>query len=425
MNTHKRAFWLMLPLLAAPGCATEADDQSPSGTGDAGVTSGVGLTGGTRAVGGSPTGGSGREPEGGVAWSGAGGTSRAGGASIDDVSSAGGSSSAVAGGAGGAASSAGVAGRFGAPGGGGAGGHGAVGTGGVGGHGPVGTGGHANGNDGSMGAGGHGPISGTGGAGGHTSVSSGGNASGGGASSGQGGGSGGSVKLPPANAKFDYQIGGAYGPPSGVQIVSRDRNDAPAPGIYNICYINGFQIQPGEESWWQSNHPDLILRDAGGTPVVDTGWDETLVDTSTSAKRTELASVIGAWITQCATDGYDAVEIDNLDSYSRSGGLLTQANNIAFMALLSQVAHASGLAVGQKNSTELLASKSQMGTDFAIAEECNHYDECGDYKEAYGDLVFVIEYDRTSFTKGCSKYPELSIVLRDVNVTPNGTYDAC
>ena len=30
------------------------------------------------------------------------------------------------------------------------------------------------------------------------------------------------VVLPPANAKFDYQIGGDYALPPGVQIVSRD-----------------------------------------------------------------------------------------------------------------------------------------------------------------------------------------------------------
>jgi hypothetical protein len=42
---------------------------------------------------------------------------------------------------------------------------------------------------------------------------------------------------PPANARFDYQIGGDYGLPSGVRVVSRDWFAGRAPrGTYAICY---------------------------------------------------------------------------------------------------------------------------------------------------------------------------------------------
>lgn len=237
------------------------------------------------------------------------------------------------------------------------------------------------------------------------------------------------LMLPEANASFDYQIGGAYSPPSGVRVVSRDRNSPPAKGLYNICYVNGFQIQPDEESYWTAQHANLILKDAAGNPVVDVDWGETLLDTSTATKRSELAAVIGGWITKCKSDGYNAVEIDNLDSYSRSSGLLTQANNVAFMALLSGVAHSSGLAIAQKNSSELLGSVTAMQTDFAIVEECNRYSECDQYQAAYGNRIFIIEYRQTDFQKGCSSYPELSIVLRDRNVSaPGGSgyvYQGC
>jgi hypothetical protein len=70
-----------------------------------------------------------------------------------------------------------------------------------------------------------------------------------------------------------------------------------------------------------------------------------------------------------------------------------------------------------------------MGTDFAIAEECNRYDECGDYQAVYQDRVFVIEYREQDFVAGCSDFPELSIVLRDLNVSAPGAssyvYDGC
>jgi hypothetical protein len=71
-----------------------------------------------------------------------------------------------------------------------------------------------------------------------------------------------------------------------------------------------------------------------------------------------------------------------------------------------------------------LGSRAAMGTDFAVAEECNRYSECGDYKAVYGNLVFIIEYRDQDFTVRCQAFPELSIVRRDVNVsTPgNGSY---
>lgn len=237
------------------------------------------------------------------------------------------------------------------------------------------------------------------------------------------------VTLPPVGGKLDYQLGGAYAPPSGVTIVSRDRTAASASGVYNICYVNGFQIQPDEESFWQNQHPDLILKDGSGNPVVDQDWNEMLIDVSTPAKQTAVAAIVGGWINGCAAAGFDAIEIDNLDSYARSGGRLTEDNAVATMALLSQTAHERGLAIAQKNSSELVARKAALGTDFVVAEECNRYSECDVYRGAYGDHVLVIEYRSQDFTTGCSKYPTLSIVLRDLDLkmpTQTGyVYDGC
>ena len=237
------------------------------------------------------------------------------------------------------------------------------------------------------------------------------------------------VRLPPDNAGLDYQLGGAYPPPAGVGIVSRDRLDAPAAGLYNVCYVNGFQIQPGDEAMWQSAHPSVVLVDGAGHPVIDTAWNETLLDTSSAAKRTEILAVIGPWIDGCAHDGFDAVEIDNLDSYSRSTGLLTTDDNVAMIALFAARAHGHGLAIAQKNASELVARRTDMGTDFVVAEECNRYTECDAYTSGYGTHVLMIEYRRADFTAGCASYPNNSIVLRDQNLVPAGTsgylYDGC
>lgn len=237
------------------------------------------------------------------------------------------------------------------------------------------------------------------------------------------------LTLPPTNAKFDYQLGGPYPPPSGVKMISRDRNAGRVDGLYNICYINGFQIQPDEEDWWLTNHPDLILKDANGTIVRDTAWNEMLLDIRLAEKRTAIASIIGRWIKECATLSFQAVEIDNLDSYTRSQGLLLEHMAIQTMQQMADHAHAVGRPIAQKNSSDLAAKKAELGTDFAIAEECNRYGECDQYTAAYGDNVIVIEYRQQDFTAGCTAFPNLSIVLRDLNlVTPSSTeyvYDGC
>jgi hypothetical protein len=236
-------------------------------------------------------------------------------------------------------------------------------------------------------------------------------------------------ETPTPNQPLDYQLGGGYEPPAGVTIVSRDRNDEAALGLYNICYVNGFQIQPDEEAFWLEQHPDLVLRDGNGDPVIDADWDEMLIDTSTQAKRDAVLDIVGEWIEDCRFDDFAAIEIDNLDSYSRSQGLLTEDNNVAMMAAFSGHAHQFSLASAQKNSAELVGRRAEMHTDFVVAEECNRYDECDVYTAAYGDQVYVIEYRQEDFDAGCAAFPNLSIVLRDRNlVTPAQAaylYDGC
>jgi hypothetical protein len=227
------------------------------------------------------------------------------------------------------------------------------------------------------------------------------------------------VALPPAHAGFDYQIGGAYTPPAGVQVVSRDHDDPPAAGLYNICYVNAFQVQPGAEGDWDS---DLLLRDANGKVVVDQDWGEALLDVSTAAKRTRIAAKVDGWIDGCAAKGYQAVEPDNYDSYSRSKKLLTPGEAESYIALLSAHAHARGLAIAQKNTVELAGDRTANGLDFAVAEECGTYDECGDYTAAFGNHVIVIEYTAKGLSKACSGWGDrLSIVRRDRDVSPAGS----
>jgi glycosyl hydrolase family 114 len=241
------------------------------------------------------------------------------------------------------------------------------------------------------------------------------------------------VTPPPAGAQFDYQIGGSYAPDPSVGIVDRDRTDPPAAGKYNICYINAFQTQPDAARWWKSKHRDLLLK-RGGRYVTDSAWNEMLLDTSTAAKRRALAALVGRWMSGCRAAGYQAVEPDNLDSWTRSKHRLSMADNKAYASLLVHRAHARGLAIAQKNTPELGRAGKALGFDFAIAEECNVYHECDRYTGPFGSRVYEIEYTDNgglaNFLAACSsRGGSISILYRDRDVVAKGdenyTYRTC
>lgn len=233
------------------------------------------------------------------------------------------------------------------------------------------------------------------------------------------------VTLPPVKGRFDYQIGGAYAPGRGVAIVDRDRNDPPVAGKYNICYLNAFQSQAAEASFWTSGHVDLLLmRD--GRPVSDPDWPgEYILNTSTVIKRSKIAGIVDGWIAGCAAKGFQAVEPDNLDSWTRSKNLLTETNNLALATLIARFAHSRGLAIAQKNTGQLgTAGKATAKFDFAIAEECQLYQECANYTRTYGNHVIEIEYTdnpRSAYIQACrARGKDISVIIRDRGVLPQG-----
>lgn len=225
------------------------------------------------------------------------------------------------------------------------------------------------------------------------------------------------VALPPVNAGFDYQIGGAYPLPAGVSVVSRDWRAQPA-GDYAVCYVNAFQYQP-EEPWPRS----LVL-----WKFEDPGWPgEFAIDISTAHTRTRATRFVARRVRRCAAKGFKAVEFDNLDAWTRfPGAPNTRRDTIAYAHRLIRRAHRAGLAAAQKNTVELHG----VGFDFAVAEECARYRECGRYRRQFGDHLLAIEYRRRDFNRACRTIgPSVSVVLRDVEVSKPGTpgyrFDAC
>lgn len=279
----------------------------------------------------------------------------------------------------------------------------------------------------------------------------------------------GAPKAFPANAKFDYQIGAAYKPASGVQVVSRDVSETPAAGLYNLCYVNGFQTQPddgagteGTSAWFAADPqrrglllanptPDVPTADDGGAYsrdfYVDPGWpDEIMFDIRTPEQREALAEIVGRHLATCADQGFDAVEVDNLDTFTRAyadvedresartdpdfdgtdaAKLMSADDALAFAGLLIDRAHAAGLAIAQKNTMELGAAGREAGFDLAVVEECGSTGECADYAEVYGGDWVDIEYSASGFSKACRQVKNtISVVRRDEFVTApgSGTY---
>jgi hypothetical protein len=247
---------------------------------------------------------------------------------------------------------------------------------------------------------------------------------------------------PPVNAKFDYQIGGDYPLPHGASVVSRDWFSGSADArAYSICYVNAFQTQSDEERMdrldEKSNWPrDLVLERLGDDPK----WGgEYLVDLSSADKRARAAAWVQPMIQTCADKGFKAVEYDNLDSWTRFDGTPVEGRvpfgkrqAISYAELLTDRAHALGLAVAQKNTLDLNRRQARMriGFDFAIAESCGRYSECQDYRALYRDHVIAIEYRRRHFRRACKAVGKhVSVVLRDRNVStpqsPTYRYAAC
>lgn len=232
------------------------------------------------------------------------------------------------------------------------------------------------------------------------------------------------VRLPPDAGTFDFQLGGAYDLP-GLAVVTRDATGQPRPGAYNVCYVNGFQTQPGEGAEWLSRRASAVVRDASGTPVTDPDWpDEYILDPSTPERRATILDTLRPVIAGCAQRGFAAVEIDNLDTFTRFPQV-TRDGALELAASYVSVAHGLGLAIGQKNAAEIAGTgRSELGFDFAVAEECAAYDECALYRRSYGTHVLQIEYSDNlpvTFREVCASPDRAPLtILRDRDLVPAG-----
>ena len=250
-------------------------------------------------------------------------------------------------------------------------------------------------------------------------------------------------ELPPTRGVLDYQLGGTAdvvddgSGPVAPDVVVRDATADPLPGAYSVCYVNGFQTQPGEAERWLDDHEDLLLHDDGGGLVVDPDWpDEYVLDPSTPEQREGILAILGPVVTGCAESGFDAVEIDNLDTWTRFDEIDEDGGHALARAYVG-LAHDAGLAVAQKNAAEIAhLAHDDLGFDFAVTEECAVWDECAAYTDAYGDHVLQVEYPDAladaglTFADVCARDDRAPLtIVRDRDLVapdePGYVYETC
>ncbi len=250
------------------------------------------------------------------------------------------------------------------------------------------------------------------------------------------------VVLPPTAGVFDYQLGGAYdeveidGTAAAIDVVVRDATAEPLAGAYSVCYVNGYQTQPADAEFWL-DHDDLLLHDESGDPLIDPDWpDEYILDPSTAEQREDILDVFAPIIAGCADDGFDALEIDNFDTWTRFDAIAEEDAH-ALAQGYAELAHASGLAIAQKNAAEVTeVGHDEIGFDFAITEECGVWDECAAYTDVYGDHVLQIEYPDAleeagiDFADVCERDDRAPLtILRDRDLVrddkPAYVYESC
>ena len=149
-------------------------------------------------------------------------------------------------------------------------------------------------------------------------------------------------------------------------------------------------ISVGSVENWRSDAADFPASIIGNNYD---GWDgEKFLD----IRRIDvLAPIMRARLDMIKAKGFDAVEPDNIDSYtSNTGFAITEQDVIDYCKWLANEAHSRGLAIGQKNATEL-ASQLVDTFDWALLE--------GAFKEGIENeaqiyitknkAVFATEYD--------------------------------
>jgi len=198
---------------------------------------------------------------------------------------------------------------------------------------------------------------------------------------------------PTRGLTWQWQLTGTIDTSLAIQVYDVDAVTTPAStvaalqaaGKHVICYVNVGARESFRDD--ASSFPPAVV----GSGLE--GWPgENWLDVR---QWDTLRPIMTARLRGCRDKGFDGVEPDNVDGYDNHSGFpLTAADQLTYNRRIADLTHGLGLAVGLKNDVEQAATL-QPAFDFAVDEECAHYDECDRLEPfvAAGKPVFHVEYD--------------------------------
>lgn len=160
-----------------------------------------------------------------------------------------------------------------------------------------------------------------------------------------------------------------------------------ASGKFVLCYFSA-----GSYENWRSDASQFPASALGNN--LD-GWPgERWLD----IRNQEVRNIMARRMDLAKSKGCDGLEPDNVDGYQNNPGFpLTAQDQINYLSYLADQAHARGLQIALKNSTDLVKSLVDK-FDFAVVEECFKYNECQMYSPFVqkGKAVLNAEYSSYS-----------------------------
>jgi hypothetical protein len=201
----------------------------------------------------------------------------------------------------------------------------------------------------------------------------------------------GSHYQPGPGTTWQWQLSGTIDQSFNVQVYDIDMFDSSTTLITQlhnagravICYI---------DTAYEPGRPDSSQFTAA---VLGSGIDGWPGQKWVDIRSTVVRNIMSNRIAQAAAKGCDAVEMDDVDSYTNNPGFpLTAADQISFNSFLATTAHANGLGIGLKNDLDQVSALASQ-FDFAINEQCFQYSECDSLSTFInqGKAVFGVEYD--------------------------------
>jgi len=202
-----------------------------------------------------------------------------------------------------------------------------------------------------------------------------------------------SIWQPPQGLTWDYHLlePAPNSPTADVMAIDLFDNDATtisalqSAGTKVICYFSAGSWEDWRDDWTNPAASDV------GNDL--SGWEgEKWADIRSATVRQAMASRIAL----AQEKGCDAVDPDNIDGYNNDNGLgLTSDDSVDYVQFLASEAHARNLAIGLKNSLEIIDTLAD-DVEFAVNEQCHQYNECDVYNDFVGSgkAVFHVEYPK-------------------------------